>query len=99
MQAVVQKAPASSEAVQAREILRGGTFHFTVQVGAVVSRANALRLESELRRRGYRSQVTETTRQGRLFHRVRVGRFTTRQEAKTQAQRLRQDGFPAKIFP
>ncbi len=96
---VLKEAPGSAEAAWAREILDRGDFFFTVQVGAFVSRANAVKLESELRRRGYEPELSQTSTQGKVFHRVRVGRFERREEAQAQAEQLRKEGFPAKLFP
>lgn len=92
-------APDSAEAAQAREILGRDDFFFTVQVGSFVTRPNADRLAQELQRRGYRAEVSEAVMGGKLFHRVRIGRFAKRSEAEDEARRLSGDGFPVRIFP
>lgn len=92
-------APGSSEAAEAQEILDRDDFFFCVQVGSFITRANALRLAQELRRRGYEAEVSEAVMGGKLFHRVRIGRFARRPEAEVEARRLADDGFPARIFP
>ena len=61
--------------------------------------ANALRLAEELRRRGYEAEVSEAVMGGKLFHRVRIGRFARRPEAEVEARCLAEDGFPARVFP
>lgn len=99
LESVAARWPETPEGAQAREFLAGGDFYFTVQVGAFVSRSNALKLAAELKRRGYDAEVGETAMQGRIFHRVRVGRFLTKQEAEEMARRLQGDGFPGKVFP
>lgn len=99
LQTVVEKAGGTPEAGQAADLLRSGDFYFCVQVGAFVTRANAEKVQAELRRRGYAAEVSQAAMQGRFFHRVRVGRFATRREAEDQARRLQQDGFPGKVFP
>ncbi len=96
---VIREAPESQETAQAKEILESDEFFFTVQVGSFVSQSNAFRLQSELRRRGYSAELRETEAQGRIFHRVRVGRFHRRQDAEDQMRVLQRDGFPARIFP
>ncbi len=99
LEQVGRAAPDSAEAAQAREMLAGEDFFFTVQVGSFVTRANAVRLLEELRRRGYPAEVSEAAMGGKLFHRVRIGRFARRSEAEAEARRLSGDGFPARIFP
>lgn len=91
--------PSSPWASHAKEVLGSEDFYFSVQVGAFGTEANALRLESELRRRGYEAFVTETLVDGRRLYRVRVGRFSDRAKAEELERRLRQDRFPTKIFP
>ncbi len=91
--------PDSWAASQAKELLQTGDFCFSVQLGAFKSRENAVRLKSELERRGYSAEVSETIAQGNRLYRVRVGRFSARQEAEQQAERLRNEGFPGKVVP
>lgn len=99
LQSLVAESPRSAEGQEARQMLEGGDFYFSIQVGAFVSRANALKLQSELNRRGYPAEVSETLAQGRTFYRVRVGRFSTRDQAGVQAHALKEEGFPARIVP
>jgi tetratricopeptide (TPR) repeat protein len=99
LETVIRQFPQSEEAIEAKGILETDAFFFTVQVGAFLSRSNALRLQAELKRLGYPAEVDEVTLQGRVFHRVRVGRFSRRSEAEEQAEALHQHGFPSKIFP
>lgn len=99
LQGVVQQFPQSFEAALAQQVLQQAEFAFTIQVGAFGVSANALRLQRELARRGYAATVDRTTADGQAIHRVRVGQFATREEADRTAQRLRADGFPAKVVP
>lgn len=99
LEQAARAAPDSVDALQAKELLSGDDFFFTVQVGSFITRANALRLAQELQRRGYPAEVSEAVMQGKRFHRVRIGRFAKRAEAQAQAQRLGEDGFPSRIFP
>lgn len=98
-QQVVAHHPQSFEATLARRMLQAGEFAFSVQVGAFGVRGNAARLQRELARRGYSVTVDQSEAEGRPMHRVRVGRFTNREEAAQTARQLKQDGFPAKIVP
>ncbi len=99
LERVVAESPEAPWASQAGEILKGDDFFFSVQVGAFATESNALKLMKELEYRGYAAAVTEAQTQGKRFHRVRVGRFTQRQEAEEEAQRLSTEGFPARVVP
>ncbi len=72
---------------------------FSVQAGAFASEANALKVKTELERKGYPTSVTETDSMGKRFYRVRTGRFDKKEEAKALAERLKADGFPCKVVP
>jgi tetratricopeptide (TPR) repeat protein len=96
---VVAQAPNSFMAAQAQDLLQGGEFFFSVQVGAFETKANASRLKDELQRRGYDTEVSEVMMRGKRFHRVRVGRFSRHEEAEWKAERLRTEGFPAQVVP
>ena len=98
-ESVLSQAPQSPPAQEARQILEGEDFYFTVQVGAFETKANALRLKAECERRGYPTQVSEAFMQGRRLYRVRVGQFSQREEAEQEAQRLKGEGFPARVAP
>ena len=99
LQEIAEKYPKSPWCSRANELLHLDDFYFTVQAGAFESKANALRLQSELARRGYDTSISDTVMQGRRIHRVRVGRFARREEAEREAERLRVDGFPTRVFP
>ncbi len=99
LESVVKQVPDSPQADEAKALLRGSDFHFSVQVGAFTSLGNARRLKAELARRGYRAQVTQAATQGRTFHRVRVGRFENRAQARDMEGRLKREGFPTRIVP
>ena len=72
---------------------------FSVQVGAFETEENALHLKNELERKGFGSSVSQSVADGRPLYRVRVGRFSDRQKAEEEAQRLENQGFPSKIVP
>jgi len=99
LQAVVGQSPQSFEAGLAQRLLQEGDFAFSVQVGAFGVQANAVRLQQALVRRGYVATVDRASADGRAIHRVRVGRFTDREEAVQASRRLNQEGFPAKVVP
>lgn len=71
-----------------------GTDLFTVQVGAFLSRDNAVRLRQNLERRYQPVFIHEYDSPNGLFYRVRVGRVTTEAAAKRLAEKLRtSEGF------
>ncbi|MBI1953502.1 MAG: SPOR domain-containing protein [Candidatus Omnitrophica bacterium] len=72
---------------------------FSVQVGAFQTRANAVKLAEELKRRGYDADVSEAQMHGKRFFRVRVGQYADRPQAESKARDLAQEGFPTKIVP
>jgi rare lipoprotein A len=75
-------------------------FHgkFTFQVGAFLDRRNAERQKRELALRYKNAHIVVYDRGDKIFYRVRVGRFTTLQEAIEQEEILIQDGFPDAIL-
>ena len=99
LNSLVQRAPQSPEAAAARDLLGQGSFYYCVQVGAFSAEPNAERLANELKRRGYSPEISKATLEGNPISRVRLGRFNSRQEAEGELKRLREDGFPGRIFP
>jgi rare lipoprotein A len=71
---------------------------FTFQVGAFLDRGNAERQKRVLAQRYKNAHITVYDRGDKIFYRVRVGRFTTLQEAIEQEEILIQDGFPDAIL-
>jgi len=68
--------------------------NFTFQVGAFQNRTNAERLAAELRKKDYpHVHVASFDRGDGLFHRVRVGRVTTLEEADAYEQALIRQGM------
>jgi len=72
---------------------------FSIQVGAFQTRANAVKLQQELMRRGYDAGVSEAQMHGKRFYRVRVGQYAERSQAQEKARDLTREGFPTKIVP
>ncbi len=71
---------------------------FTFQVGAFLDRENAERQKRELAQRYKNAHIAVYDRGDKIFYRVRVGRFTTLQEAVQQEEILIKDGFPDAIL-
>jgi rare lipoprotein A len=74
------------------------TGKFTFQVGAFLSRENAERQKRQLAQRYKNAHITVYDRGDQIFYRVRVGRFTTLEEAVAQEKILIQDGFADPIL-
>lgn len=68
--------------------------NFTFQVGAFTNRENAERLRRKLDTRYKNAHITVYDRGDMIFYRVRVGAFTTLEEAVRNEEILIQDGFP-----
>ena len=71
---------------------------FTFQVGAFLKRENAERQKRELAQKYKNAHITVYDRGDKIFYRVRVGRFTTLDEAVRMEEVLIQDGFPDAIL-
>lgn len=67
---------------------------FTFQVGAFTSRENAERLRAQLEARYGAAHIQTAELGGRTFHRVRVGRCSSLDEAIAYEERLAREGFP-----
>jgi rare lipoprotein A len=68
---------------------------FTIQVGAFIDRSNAVRLMEVLQKTYTDVSITELKTPENTYFRVRVGRFSTRNEAYQIALRLAQEGYTA----
>ncbi|MBU2488642.1 MAG: septal ring lytic transglycosylase RlpA family protein [Proteobacteria bacterium] len=68
--------------------------NFTLQVGAFENPENAARLRDKLAETCVNAHVVQSEVNGRTFHRVRVGRATTLDQAESQRQALAGKGFP-----
>jgi tetratricopeptide (TPR) repeat protein len=79
--------PERSSGVEAETVPPGGTY-FTVQIGAFLDRSNALKLVDEVGGAPGPVFVVTEDKEGRRLHRVRVGRYATREEADDVARRL-----------
>lgn len=71
--------------------------YYTVQVGSFSRQKNASTLAQKLRTARFDAYV-EHDAQGRMY-RVRVGKLTSKDEAISLEARLREQGYPTKIFP
>jgi len=67
---------------------------FTIQVGAFAVRENALRLHASLSQKYRETSVMLFDRGDQKFYRVRVGRYSSLEQAEAGAERLQEQGFP-----
>lgn len=79
---------------------QAGFPRFTVQFGAFTERENAIRLAEELTNVTGEVWVERVARNGQIWHRVRVGRFSTREEANKKATQIREEtGYYGRVLP
>ena len=92
--------PATTDGGSSRTYVQGDYFsgNFTYQVGAFVNRENAERQKRELERRYKNAHITVFDRGDQIFYRVRVGKFTTLEDAVRHEEILIQDGYPDAIL-
>ena len=98
-------APVLVEALGYRKTDRGGQVAykqpdsyrvgtFSIQVGAFAVEDNARRLASQLRGRHGAASVNKGRVDGRVFYRVRAGRYRTLEEAEAARRRFASNGYP-----
>jgi cell division septation protein DedD len=71
---------------------------WTVQVNAYPDERSARQLVDRLKSKGYNATVTEARNNGKLWYRVRVGRYASKEEAKKLEETLRTNENFAKAF-
>jgi DedD protein len=100
-------APAEAEAARARALLEGrptatapaeGSVRFVVQVGAYSETASARETRAKVEKLGLKTytQVVDTSAGQRI--RVRVGPFTSREQAQQAADKLKAAGLPGAVL-
>ncbi|MBW2335190.1 MAG: septal ring lytic transglycosylase RlpA family protein [Deltaproteobacteria bacterium] len=92
--------PAATDGGSSRTYVQGDYFsgNFTYQVGAFVNRENAERQTRELEKRYKNAHITVFDRGDQIFYRVRIGKFTTLEDAVRHEEILIQDGYPDAIL-
>jgi cell division protein FtsN len=69
-------------------ISAGDRFQYTVQLASLGEKVRAHAMIKDLRDRGYEAYVAEAVVGGKIYYRVRCGRFLTREEAGKHARKL-----------
>jgi cell division septation protein DedD len=83
--------PAEADAKESRK-------PWTVQVNAFPDENSAKTWVDRLRDKGYNAYLSESRSQGRVWYRVRVGRFESRDEAEKTQESLKRKEHLAKAF-
>ena len=81
-----EKASSTAEAKKPEPLPRESGW--TVQVNAYPEEKTAQRLVERLKEKGYDAYMVVSNVKGRTWYRVRVGKFSTREEAKKQQEEL-----------
>jgi cell division septation protein DedD len=91
-------APAASKPRPAEDDARESRRPWTVQVNAFPDEKSAKTWVDRLKDKGYNAYLSESRIQGRVWYRVRVGRFETRDEAEKTQEALKRKEHLAKAF-
>jgi cell division septation protein DedD len=91
-------APAASKPRPAEVDAKESRKPWTVQVNAFPDEKSARTWVDRLKDKGYNAYLSESRVQGRLWYRVRVGRFESREEAEKTQESLRKREQLAKSF-
>ena len=94
---IEEKYPDCSE-MKFVKILQGYGDFFTIQVGAFSKKANALTVKKELDPK-FPAYIVKDKKGGITLHKVRVGKYRKRDEAKRVFLQLLEQGYPAIIYP
>jgi len=88
--------PAATDGGTGRTFVQGDYYsgNFTFQVGAFANRENAERLKRKLDEQYKNAHITLYDRGDKIFYRVRVGAFTTLEDAVMNEATHIQDGYP-----
>jgi len=93
VEAVQEKqAPPDGTAVKVQDPAAGKDVQqapWAIQVNAFPHERDAQNLIQKLKKKGYDAYVVSADVQGRIWYRVRVGNFATRQEARTMQEELK----------
>lgn len=97
LEIIEEKYPSSVEKKLAR-ILKTYPDYFTVQIGAFSNKSNALSLKEQLQL-NYPVYIVKEKTKDLTLYKVRVGKFSKRNEAKRISLKLLKEGYPARIYP
>jgi rare lipoprotein A len=92
--------PATTDGGSSRSYVQGEYFsgNFTYQIGAFVNRENAEKQKRKLAEKYKNAHITVFDRGDQVFYRVRVGKFTTLEDAVKHELILIEDGYSNAIL-
>ncbi|MBF0531576.1 MAG: SPOR domain-containing protein [Candidatus Omnitrophica bacterium] len=90
--------PKSFESEYAAELLKEEPF-FSIQSGSFTERARSEQLLSEMKSKNLKPYISEMADNGKRYFRVRVGKFSTLNEARQAQEQIKSLGYPSKIYP
>ncbi|MGE4357125.1 MAG: tetratricopeptide repeat protein [Candidatus Omnitrophota bacterium] len=91
--------PNSLEAKLSNDILSNNEFFYTLQVGSFINKENALRVVEDLNSQSIPAYISEFVKLGRIYYRVRVGRFLDSEECEKMRKKLIGAGYTPYIYP
>lgn len=94
---VINKYSDSLESKLAKRIIRRGNF-FTVQVGAFSKKKNAINFANKLKK-DFPVYVVSETEEDITLHKVRIGKYVTKERSERIHKKLSEQGYPARIYP
>jgi len=91
--------PLEAKGKLAKDLLISPPITYTVQVGAFTQSENAQRLAQKLKEKNYPAYLEAGKSGGKLYYRVKVGKYQSKYEAEVVQKKLLKEGYPTKIYP
>lgn len=90
VEAVIKEKPVKTAETQGKKslVVKKGAKRWAVHVVSVSYENEARHLAAKLEKAGYNAYVTEFTKDGVLWHRVRAGFYSSRKEAQDAAKKI-----------
>jgi cell division septation protein DedD len=93
------QAPKETASGQVDKKLQATGGRWSVQIHATRDAAAAQQLAKKLRSQGYAPSISKVVRDGEIWYRVRIGSFTSADEARSSVGRLRREGQFSQAYP
>jgi cell division protein FtsN len=90
--------PAGAE-FDAREKKPASSKRWAVQIQATTQETAAQNVAKQLREQGLSPVISRVERQGEVWYRVRIGKFTNAEEAESLVSRFRREGKFTQAYP
>ncbi len=95
---VIENFPDSLEKPQAQKEL-AKEFYYYIQVASFSRKLNASRTNESLAKKGYKAYIKTATNGKGTFYRVCFGEYDNKQDAIAALDKIKKDGYEAKILP